>query len=138
MNKVFLLGNLGKDPNVRVFDGGSKQASFSLATNRSYKNRDGEKIKKTTWHNIVCWRNHADIAEQYLKKGSQIALEGHIDNRSWEGEDGEMKYISEVVVDSFTMLGRAEKNETSSKEKADIKEKNEENDDPLPDDDLPF
>ena len=107
VNKVILLGNLGKDPEVRRLDDGRGVANFSLATSETYKNKAGEKVTNTEWHNIVLWSPLADIAESYLKKGSQVYIEGKISNRSYEDKDGVKKYISEVVGREITLLGRA-------------------------------
>ena len=107
VNKVILLGNLGKDPEVRRLDDGRGVANFSLATSETYKNKAGEKVTNTEWHNVVLWSPLADIAENYLKKGSQVYIEGKISNRSYEDKDGVKKYISEVVGREITLLGRA-------------------------------
>ena len=107
VNKVILLGNLGKDPEVRRLDDGRGVANFSLATSETYKNKAGEKVTNTEWHNVVLWSPLADIAESYLKKGSQVYIEGKISNRSYDDKDGVKKYISEVVGREITLLGRA-------------------------------
>ncbi len=104
INRVILVGNLGKDPDVITFDNGVKKATFSLATTESYKNRDGNRVDQTEWHNIVLWRGLADIAERFLHKGNQIYLEGKLRTRSYE-QDGVKKYITEIMVDNMTMLG---------------------------------
>lgn len=104
VNKVILIGNLGKDPEIRTFENGMKRATFSLATSEAYKDKNGNRVEATEWHNIVCWRNLADIAEQYLTKGRQIYLEGKIRTRSWE-DNGVKKYITEIDASTFTMLG---------------------------------
>tara|TARA_X000001036_G_scaffold135449_2_gene128288 strand:- start:2342 stop:2758 length:417 start_codon:yes stop_codon:yes gene_type:complete len=106
VNKVILLGHLGKDPEVKKLDSGKSVANFSLATSEVYKNKEGEKVTNTEWHNIVLWSPLAEIAESYLKKGSQLYLEGKISNRSYEDKDGVKKYISEVVGRDITLLGR--------------------------------
>ncbi len=104
INKVILIGNLGKDPDVIAFDNGVKKASFSLATTESYKNKEGNRVDQTEWHNIVLWRGLAEVAEKYLKKGHQIYLEGKIKTRMYE-QDGVKKYITEIYGDNMTMLG---------------------------------
>jgi len=104
INRVILVGNLGKDPDVITFENGVKKASFSLATSESYKNKDGNRVDQTEWHNIVMWRGLADIAERFLRKGNQIYLEGKLKTRSYE-RDGVKKYITEIFVDNMTMLG---------------------------------
>jgi len=92
INKVILVGNVGKDPEIRYLEGGTAVCSFPLATSESYRNRDGEKITNTEWHNIVLWRGLAEIAEKYVKKGSQLYIEGRIRTRSWDDKEGN-KYI---------------------------------------------
>jgi single-strand DNA-binding protein len=104
LNKVMLIGNVGKDPEVRSFEN-TKKANFSLATTESYKNKNGEKVTNTEWHNIVVWRGLADVAEKWVKKGTQLYVEGKIVNRSYDDKDGQKKYITEIVADNFVMLG---------------------------------
>ena len=113
INKVILVGNLGKDPETFTFEGGAKKVTFSLATTEQYKDNKGEKQKITEWHNIVCWRGLADIAEQFLRKGMQVFIEGKIRTRSWE-DNGTKKYITEIVADNFQMLGSRADNENSN------------------------
>ncbi|MEN8225104.1 MAG: single-stranded DNA-binding protein [Bacteroidota bacterium] len=105
INKVILVGNLGKDPEIRTLESGAKVANFTLATSESYKNREGQKVTTTEWHNIVLWRGLADIAERFLKKGNQVYIEGKIKNRSWDDKDGNKRYITEIMGDNLTMLG---------------------------------
>lgn len=123
INKVILVGNLGKDPDTFTFEGGAKKVSFSLATTEQYKDSKGEKQKITEWHNIVCWRGLADIAEQFLRKGMQVYLEGKIRTRSWE-DNGTKKYITEIVADNFQMLGSRADNENSGQNHFHNKESN--------------
>lgn len=104
VNKVILLGNLGQDPNLRHTESGVAVATFSLATNESYTDREGNKQKRTEWHNIVVWRKLAEIAEQYLKKGSMIYVEGKITSRSYQAQDGSTRYITEIVANNFQMM----------------------------------
>jgi single-strand DNA-binding protein len=104
VNKVILIGNLGKDPEIQSFDTGVKKASFSLATTETYRNREGQDVDQTEWHNIVLWRGLADVAEKYLKKGSQIYIEGRIRYRSYE-KDGQKRYITDIEADTLNMLG---------------------------------
>jgi single-strand DNA-binding protein len=106
VNKVILVGNLGKDPEIRSIEGGTKVASFTLATNEVYKGKDGTPVKQTEWHNIVVWRGLAELAEKYLRKGSQIYLEGKIKTRSWDDKEGNKRYITEIVADTMTFLGK--------------------------------
>ena len=109
VNKVILIGNLGKDPEVRYLEGGTAVANFSLATSETYKNRNGELTTSTEWHNIVVWRRLAEITEKYLKKGNKVYIEGKLRTRSWQDQDGNTRYTTEVVADNLTMLGgRAE------------------------------
>ncbi|MDR2409119.1 MAG: single-stranded DNA-binding protein [Bacteroidales bacterium] len=112
INKVILVGHLGKDPEVRTIDTGVKVANFTLATTEVYKDKNGERKEITEWHNIVCWRNLADIAEKYLVKGKLIYVEGKLRTRSWE-ENGVKRYITEVIADNFTMLGAKNDNVSS-------------------------
>jgi single-strand DNA-binding protein len=105
INKVILVGHLGKDPEVRHLDGGVTVASFPLATSETY-NKDGRKIEQTEWHNIVMWRGLADIASKYLQKGKLVYIEGKLRTRSFEDKEGHKKYTTEVVAENFTMLGR--------------------------------
>lgn len=104
VNKVILIGNLGKDPEVRHLENGATVANFSIATTESYKDKSGARVENTEWHLIVAWRGLADIAEKYLKKGSSVYLEGKLQTRSWE-KDGITRYTTEVVIDKLTMLG---------------------------------
>jgi single-strand DNA-binding protein len=104
LNKVFLIGHLGKDPETFVFENGTKKVSFSLATNETFKNKDGEKTEKTEWHNIIMYRGLAEIAEQYLKKGSRVYLEGSLRYRNYEDKDGKKVYVSEIEADEMLML----------------------------------
>ncbi len=108
VNKVILVGHLGKDPEVRHLENGVNVASFSLATTETITNKNGEKQDLTEWHNIVVWRGLADVAEKYLKKGKQIYVEGKIRTRSWDDKEGVKRYTTEIVADSFTMLGKKE------------------------------
>ncbi len=104
---MILVGNLGKDPEVSYLEGGVARAKFSLATNEGYVDRNGNRVDQTEWHNIILWRKQAEIAEKYLRKGSQIYLEGKLRSRSWE-DNGVKKYTTEVVGDTFIMLDRKE------------------------------
>ncbi len=106
LNKVMLIGNLGKDPEVRAIPSGVKVANFSIATSENYTDRNGQKVEKTEWHNIVMWRGLAEVAEKYLRKGSQVFVEGRLQTRSWDDQNGQRKYMTEVVVDNMVMLGR--------------------------------
>ena len=105
-NSVKLIGHLGKDPEVRKFESGKKVATFTMATSDSYKNQKGEKIEDTQWHNLVIWGRLADVAGQYLKKGSEVAIEGKLIHRVYETGSGEKRYITEINVSEMLMLGR--------------------------------
>ena len=105
VNKVILLGNLGKDPEVRYLDNGVAVANFSLATTENYKNKSGERVSQTEWHNIVLWRGLAEVAEKYLKKGASVYVEGKIKTRKWEDKEGNARYNTEILADNMTMLG---------------------------------
>ena len=105
VNRVQLIGSLGQDPEVKTFDNGKQMAKFSLATNETYKNAQGEKITETQWHNCVAWNNVAEIAEKYLDKGKEIALEGKLTSRSYEDAQGTKKYTTEIVVNEILLLG---------------------------------
>lgn len=104
VNKVILVGNLGKDPEVKHLDNGKAVATFSLATNETYKNREGERVTKTEWHNIVAWTPFAEIIEKFTKKGQQIYLEGKLTTRSWDDQNGQKRYTTEVVLRDLTLL----------------------------------
>ena len=104
-NKLQLIGNLGNAPQVITTENGKKLAKFSVATNETYTGRTGRKEKETTWHNIVAWGNVAEIAEKFLTKGKEIALEGKLINRSYTDKDGVKKYITEVQVNELLMIG---------------------------------
>ena len=106
VNRVILVGNLGKDPEIRDLQSGDKVATFPLATSESYKNKEGQRVNQTEWHNLVLWRGLAKIAEQYLNKGSMVYVEGKLRTRTWEDkEKGITRYSTEVVVDNLKMLG---------------------------------
>lgn len=105
VNRVILLGNLGKDPEVRHLENGRARASFTLATNEIYKNREGEKVTNTAWHNVVLWTPLAEIAEKYLNKGKQVYIEGKLSSRSYVDKEGQTKYLTEVVGQNLVLLG---------------------------------
>lgn len=106
VNKVILIGNLGRDPEVRYLEGGIAVANFPLATTEVHKSRSGEKVESTEWHNIVLWRGLAEVAEKLLKKGMQVYIEGRIRTRTWEDKDGSKKRATEITGDNLTILGR--------------------------------
>ncbi|HEY2582216.1 MAG TPA: single-stranded DNA-binding protein [Mucilaginibacter sp.] len=105
INKVILVGHLGKDPDARTLDGGVSVVSFPLATSEIF-NKDGRKVEQTEWHNIVMWRGLADVAAKFLQKGKLVYIEGKLRTRSFEDKDGVKKYTTEVVAENFTLLGR--------------------------------
>lgn len=104
-NKVQLIGNLGNAPEVRNTESGKKLVRFSVATNESYRNAKGEKVTETQWHNIIAWGTIADIAEKFLTKGSEIALEGKLVNRNYMDKEGNKKYVTEIQANELLMLG---------------------------------
>lgn len=139
VNKVILIGNVGKDPEVRHLDSGVAVANFPLATSETYKNKEGEKVTNTEWHNIVAWRGLAEVAEKYIQKGKQLYIEGRLRSRSYEDKEGVKKYITEIYADNLQMLGRkgdTDNNKMSEPQTSNVKE------DPFSgnddSDDLPF
>lgn len=139
VNKVILIGNVGKDPEVRYLNNDTAVASFSLATSESYKDKNDEWQTKTEWHNIVTWRNTAKYVENRVKKGMQIFVEGKLTTRSWDDKEGNKRYTTEVVANSLRLLGKREENgnlttsptpESKSADAPIIQDS--------PDDDLPF
>ena len=133
INKVILVGNLGKDPEVKYLDNGVAVANFSLATTENYKNKQGERVSQTEWHNIVLWRGLAEVAEKYLKKGGSVYIEGKIRTRKWEDKEGITRYSTEILGDNMTMLGGKAPSESTPNN--DVSHKIEEKD---IEDDLPF
>ncbi len=105
VNKVILLGNLGRDPEVRFTQGGTPVANFTMATTERWNDPNGEKKEKTEWHRIVVWGKQAEIAGEYLKKGSQVYVEGRLQTRKWQDKDGADKYTTEIVANQMQMLG---------------------------------
>lgn len=111
INKVILVGNLGKDPEVRYLEGGTAVANLTLATSENFLDKNTNERKTVTeWHNVVFWRGLAEIAEKYLKKGSQVYIEGKLRTRKWQDKDGNDRYITEIVGDNLQMLGKKEEN----------------------------
>ena len=106
VNKVILVGNVGKDPETRYLDETTAITKFPMATSETYKNKSGERVSNTEWHNIVLWRGLAQVAEKYVKKGTQIYIEGRIKTRSYDDAEGNKKYITEIVGDQLQLLGR--------------------------------
>jgi single-strand DNA-binding protein len=137
VNKVILVGNVGKDPDVRHLDSGVSVANFPLATSETYRNKENQKVTNTEWHNIVVWRGLAEVVEKYVKKGDPLYIEGKIRTRSYDDKDGNKKYITEIFADNMQMLGskQSNNNDSSSEEKqpeTDIETP------PQEEDDLPF
>jgi single-strand DNA-binding protein len=105
VNKVILVGNLGKDPEVRHLEGGVSVAHFTLATNEYYKDKQGTRVERTEWHNISAWRGLADMADKFLKKGQQVYIEGKLRTRQYQDKDQQTRYITEIIADEISMLG---------------------------------
>jgi len=143
VNKVILVGNLGKDPEMRYTPNGVPVCSFPMATSESYKDRNsGERITQTEWHNIVIWRGMAETAEKYLHKGSQVFIEGKIKTRSWEDQSGQKRYTTEIIADVMQLLDRpgtggagASESQASMKPAAQVQAAESNSSDPAPDHD---
>lgn len=116
LNKVILMGNLGKDPETRTLESGAVMCRFSIATTETYKNRqNGERTSHTEWHNIVLWRGLAEVADKYLHKGDKVLIEGRIRTRSWEDkESGQMRYSTEILGDQMQMMGSSKKTDSEN------------------------
>lgn len=138
LNKVMLIGNVGKDPDVRYFDNGVAKASFSLATTESYKNKEGQRIEQTEWHNVVVWRGLAEVVEKYVKKGDKLFIEGKIKTRSYDDKDGNKKYITEIFTDNMNMLGGKKSDSSNPAQTANEQAPDYHADAPHEGDDLPF
>jgi single-strand DNA-binding protein len=131
INKVILIGNLGKDPNLKHTQGGSPVTSFSLATSEKWA-KDGQSHEKTTWHNVVIWGKLAEFADQYLQKGSQVYIEGKIDYRMWEDKDGNKRNRTEIIAERLAFLSSKQSNGNNDNHS------NERSEQPPPNDDIPF
>lgn len=143
VNKVILIGRLGKDPEVRKINATTTVCNFPLATNESYKNQDGSYTEQTEWHNIVMWRGVAERAERILKKGSTIFVEGKLRTRSWEDKENHKRYTTEIVVENFQLLDKREQSGTpqansDNKSGSESTSSSETVTEPNFDDDLPF
>lgn len=110
VNKAILVGFVGNDPEVRYLDSGTPVANFRVATSENYTNRAGEKVSQTEWHNVVLWRGLAEIAEKYVKKGTQLYIEGRIRTRTWDDRDGNKRYTTEIVADNMQLMGKRSDN----------------------------
>ena len=110
VNKAILVGSVGRDPEVKHFDGGAVKASFSLATSECFKSKSGEYEEQTEWHNIVCWGKTAEMVEKYVAKGTQLYVEGKIQTRSWEGQDGNKRYTTEINAMNIQFVGKKSDN----------------------------
>ena len=122
INKVTLVGHLGNDPEIKVFEGGVAVANFSMATNESFKNKEGAVVPRTEWHHVAMWRGLATLTEKYLKKGSLVYVEGRLKTRVWDDENGKKHYSTEVIGDNLVMLdGKPEEhNDPPKKKKAPV------------------
>lgn len=112
VNKVILIGNLGKDPEVRHLENGAVVANFTLATSESYTDKNGNRVENTDWHDIVVWRGLAEVVEKYVRKGHKVYIEGKLKKRSWQDKEGNTRYTTEVVAEELTMLNRLDQNES--------------------------
>ncbi|WP_159521811.1 single-stranded DNA-binding protein [Sunxiuqinia indica] len=146
VNKVILVGNVGRDPEVRYLDKDVAVANFPLATSESYTAKNGEKVTSTEWHNIVIWRGLAKVVEQYVKKGDRLYIEGRIRTRSWEDKEGNKRYTTEIYGDNMEMLGgprnqqggNDNQNQSSAAQNDKGNSVNEPDFSPNEEDDLPF
>lgn len=105
-NSVRLIGNLGANPEIKQFEKGNKMARFSIATNDVYNDKEGKKVTDTQWHNVVAWGKAAELVEEFLTKGSEVAIEGKLTSRNYDSKEGEKKYITEIVLNEMLMLGK--------------------------------
>ncbi len=120
VNKVILIGNLGKDPEMRHLDGNISRVNFSLATTEIFKDKSGNRIEQTEWHNIVLWRSMADSAERLLKKGTQIYIEGKLQTRNWQDKEGNKRQTTEIIGESFLILNKRDGNNKDGNENPEI------------------
>jgi single-strand DNA-binding protein len=139
VNKVILIGNVGADPEAGTIGGGDMVANIRLATTERYKNKNGEKVEQTEWHNIVLWRGLAEIVDKYVKKGMRLYIEGKIHTRSWEDKSGNKRYTTEIYADNMQMLSSQPSGNTPAKDDSTTeKSYRENNHNSEPADDLPF
>ena len=132
VNKIMLIGRLGNDPEVRYTQDSTPVATFNLATDEQWKNKNGEKVQKTEWHRIVAWRKLAEICGEYLSKGKMVFIDGKLQTRSWEDKDGNKRQTTEIIAQGMRMLGGSSSNggQTSKAEPGNVTD--------MPDDDIPF
>ncbi|MBN1417025.1 MAG: single-stranded DNA-binding protein [Bacteroidales bacterium] len=114
VNKVILVGHVGMDPEVRYIESNTPVCNIRLATSEVYKNKNGEKVTNTEWHTVVLWRGLAEVAEKYVKKGTQLYIEGRIRTRSWDDKDGNKRYATEIVADVLQLLGKRDDSSASA------------------------
>ncbi len=142
VNKVILIGNLGKDPDLRNFEGGNVVANFTMATTEVYRDRNGNKVDQTEWHNIAMWGKLAEIAGKILRKGAKVYIEGRIKNRQWEDREGNKRHSIEIVAENFTLLDRRTGNGNGGGQTGqhdfDMSHSNPDTEKQMVDDDLPF
>lgn len=137
LNQHQIIGNLTRDPEVRTLDSGVSVANFSVATNNTYTNRDGEKVEDVQFHRIVAWGKLAEIVEQYLRKGDRVFLQGPVEHRQWEDKDGNTRYTTETKALELTMLGSSGTDNGGGQSQRQ-QSQTRQNDNFTPDDDLPF
>lgn len=116
-NRVHLIGNLGRDPEIITFNGGRKLAKFTVATNQTYTNNKGERVEDTQWHNVVAWGKLAETTEKFLKKGTEVALEGKLVYRSYEDKEGITRYMTEIVLGEYLKISKKDASEPAVSEK---------------------
>lgn len=137
LNKVMLIGNVGKDPEIRHLENDSMVATLALATTERYKDKNGEWQEQTEWHNVVCWRALAERVEKYVKKGSQLFVEGKIRTNNWVDKEGQKRYSVEILADTIQLLGKRQESQATTQSIQQIVAPAEASNDDLPDD-LPF
>ena len=138
VNRVTLLGNLGKDPDLRTLDSGTKVVRLRMATNERYTIKNGDRIIKTEWHDVILWRTQAELAQRFLKKGSPVYLEGKLRTRTYNDKEGKTHYVTEVVAENFTLLGRNDQEEAAADALASAAHENGNGLQSEPEGDLPF